>query len=159
MKIGHILFLFLVLIACCFSCSRAPTKVPVTSSRFQAGQVWTFHTPTNDVPGATLSVIRVDSDSEEGPIINVWVKGVMQHVPSTYNFMAFSEDALNRSVIALVGTNAPLAGEDLQTFQQVYEFARQGVEKGELDKSFKITVAEVLKKSREPAKQPWWRFW
>ena len=156
MKIAHILYV--VVIACCFSCSRAPTKVPVTSSRFQAGLVWEFHTPTNDAPGARLSVVRVDFDSEEGPIAYVWVKGAKRSA-RYYNFMPFSEDALNRSVIALVGTNEPLAGEDLQTFQQAYEFCRQGVEKGDLNKSFKITVAEVLKKSREPDKKSWWRFW
>ena len=59
--------------------------------------------------------------------------------------MALSEDALRRSVVALIKTNAPLAGDDLRVFEQFYDQLRRGVERGELRKCYKITVAQVLR--------------
>ena len=110
-----------------------------------------------------MTVARVDFDSKSGPIVFISATGLRYDTWRPYHFMPLSEGALRRSVIALVKTNAPLAGDDLQAFQQFYESARQGVERGELDKCFKITVAEVLEKESKPprdsAKKPWWRFW
>ena len=121
--------------------------------RFKPGQVWTFHTPPNEITNAELTVARVDIDSKEGPIIYVSVTGV-QHIAleATNMVYPFSEDALNRSVVALVRTNAPLTGKDLEGFQEVYELMRQDIEAGKSDKCFKITVAEVLE-ARRKAKQ------
>lgn len=145
---------FCLTFVCIFLCScrqenRESGKAVSTTSRFQPGQVWTFHSAPDELPGATLSVIRVDFDPDEGPIIYIWVKGVRQRVRTTYNFMAFSESALNESVVELVGTNAPLKGEDLRTFQDVYTSAHQGVKTGELDKCFNTNLAEVLEISRK----------
>jgi hypothetical protein len=120
-----------------------------TTSRFRSGQVWTFRAAPDELPGASLTVIRVDFDPEEGPIIYVWVKGVRQKVNSSYNFMPISEDALNQSVVTLIGTNAPLAGEDLQAFQEIYSSMHEGVKSGELGKCFKTNIAEVLELTRK----------
>lgn len=167
MKLFAILCLFTVL--CGASCSRTPSKAPATNSQFQAGQVWTFHTPTNELPSAALTVVRVDFDSKEGPIIFVSITGVRRTSwEATNMFYAFSEDALNRSVTSLVRTNAFLTGKDLGDFQWFYDRTRKGVESGQLGKCFKITVAEVFearqKQELEDAKQrdkpwPWWKFW
>src|ERR1017187_3188025 len=138
------------MIICTASCSRSPEIAAVTTSRFEQGQVWTFHTPTNEPSSATLIIAKVDFDSKSGPIVFISATGLGHDTWRPYHFMPLSEDALSRSVIALVKTNAPLAGDDLQAFQQFYESARQGVERGELDKSFKITVAEILDKESKP---------
>jgi hypothetical protein len=124
--------------------------VPVTTSRFQQGQVWTFHTSTNELPSAALTVARVDFDPQEGPIIFVSITGV-RHASweSTNMFCSFSEGALNRSVFALVETNAPLTGKKLEDFQWFYDRVHKGVESGQLAKCFKITVAEALEKERK----------
>jgi hypothetical protein len=163
MKLAQIICCMAVII-CTGSCSRTPDSPVVTTSRFEPGQVWTFHTPTNEPSSATLTVARVDFDSKLGPIIFISVTGLQYDTWRPYHFMPVSENALSRSVIALVKTNAPLTGEDLQAFQQFYESGRQGVERGELDKCFKITVAEVLEKDSGPPrdsadKKPWWHFW
>lgn len=151
------------MIVCIGSCSRPPESAVVTTSRFVPGQVWTFHTPSNEPASATLAIARVDLDSKSGPIVFISLTGLRHDYWRPYHFMPLSEDALSRSVIALVKANAPLTGDDLQTFQQVYEEWRQGVERGEIDKCFKITVAEVLQKEdktpRETEKKPWWKFW
>jgi hypothetical protein len=159
----------MIVALCCASCSRSPTKASATTSRFQTGQVWAFQTSTNELPGAKLTVVRVDFDPKEGSIVFISVTGVRHHTwDSTNMFYPFSEDALNRSVVALVGTNAPLTGEDLKSFQDFYEITRQGIAAGKLDKCFKITMAEVFeaaqKQELEEAKQrskpwPWWKFW
>jgi hypothetical protein len=147
------------------SCSRAPEKAPVTTSRFQPGQVWTFHTPPDELPTAALTVARVDFDPKLGPIIFVSVTGVRHTVWQATNMCyPFSEDALSRSVIVIVKTNAPLAGEDLKTSQEAYELFRQGVEAGEFNKCFKITLAEVMEANRKEWSAPknkkrWWKLW
>ena len=97
---------------------------------------------------ASLTVVRVDPDPKLGPIVFVSVGGVRQ--PSqTYNFFPMSEDALQRSVVALIRTNASMSGNELQVFQDFYESGRQGVEAGKLNKCFKTTVAEVLDDQRK----------
>jgi len=113
--------------------------------------------------------MRVDFDPKEGPIICIMVTGVRHTFwEATNMFYPFSEDALNRSVVALVRTNAPLTGKDLEDFRMFYELVRQDVKVGKSDKCFKITVAEVFEARRkqklEETKQrskpwPWWKFW
>ena len=150
---------FIAAIICSASCSREPVKGPPTTSRFQVGQVWTFHTPTNEPSSAVLTVARVDFDPQLGPIVFISVAGLRPNMWRPYHFMPLSEEALGRSVVALVQTNAPLAGDDLKTFEQFYELGRQGVERGELNKCFDITVAEALQQSSQPkGKKSWWSF-
>ena len=147
-----ITFLFLCLLS--ISCGRMNeqgSKVSSSVSRFKSGQVWTFRSLPDESPTATLWVVQVDFDPTEGLIIYVWLKGVKQKVHSTYNFLAFSEAALNQSVINLVRTNAPLEGKDFEVFQDVYRSAQEGVKRGELDKCFKKNIAEVLENLRKTA--------
>jgi len=161
--------IFMVVVLCCASCSRPPAKAPATTSRFEAGQVWTFQTSTNESPDAKLTVVHIDFDKKEGPIVFVLVDRVKHHTWNSTNMLyPFSEDALNRSVISLVKTNVSLTGEDLENFRTAYEYGRQGVAAGELKKCFNITPAEVFEGERkqelEEAKQrdkpwPWWKFW
>lgn len=162
MRLFAILCLFIVL--CGASCSRTPSKTPATTSRFQSGQVWTFHTPTNELPGAALTVVHVDFDPKEGPIVYIMITGVRYTFwDATNKFYPFSEEAPNRSVVNLLRTNAILPEQNLQDFQQFYGAGQEGIKKGELDKCFNITVAEVLGMERNPkteeAKRPWWKFW
>ena len=151
------------LIICTVSCSRSPAIAVATTSRFEPGQVWTFKTPTNEPSSATLTIAKVDFDSKSGPIVFISVTGLHHDTWRPYHFMPLSEDALNRSVTALVKTNAPLAGDDLREFQFVYGAIQRGVAKGELGKCLTITVAEALEQANKPpkdsAKKPWWKFW
>jgi hypothetical protein len=152
MKLTRIIY-YIAAIISTGSCSRTPESVAVTTSRFEPGQVWSFHTPTNEPSSATLTIAKVDFDSKLGPIIFISVTGLQYDTWRPCHFMPLSEDALSRSVIALVKTNAPLAGDDLQAFQQFYESGRQGVERGELNKCFEITVAEVLEQESKPPRE------
>lgn len=151
---------FMAAIICCVSCSRGPVKVPATTSRFHAGEVWTFHTPTNESSTATLTIARVDFDPQLGPIVFVSVTGLRPDRLRPYHFMPLSEEALGRSVVALVQTNVPPTGDEIEAFDQFYALAHQGVERRELKKCFEITVAEALQLASRPEdKKRWWRFW
>jgi hypothetical protein len=119
-----------------------------------------FHTPTNEPSSAALTVARVDFDPQLGPIVFISVAGLRPDRWRPYHFVPLSEEALGRSVVALVQTNALLTGDDLNAFEQFYEQGRQGVQRGEINKCFDITVAELLQKWSQPeVTKPWWRFW
>jgi hypothetical protein len=129
-----------------------------------------MHMPTNEPFGATLTVVRVEFDRELGPIIYTSLSGVRHPTWETHMFVPFAENALDRSVIALLREDAQLSKGDLETFQEFHSQYQQGVESGKLEKCFKITVAEVIKAKHEQEleekkiaerkkKWPWWRFW
>jgi hypothetical protein len=69
----------------------------------------------------------------------------------TNTFCPFSEDAIKRSVVALVRTNVSLPIEDMEVFQQVYELNHRDDGNEKAGKCFDITVAEVLE-ARSKAK-------
>ena len=154
---GYIILLlgFLWLPIC--SCKQKPEtddRTTVGGSRFEPGQVWTFHEPTDQLLGATLTVMHIDFGSKERQIINVLVAPVipdpklaLYHVAAPTNiFLAFSEDALNRSVIALVKTNAAVPSNIWGQFGEAYRVQLGSVKDGIADKCFTNTVGEVLEK-------------
>jgi hypothetical protein len=153
MKIVLIVGLISTISAFTFSCSCRQEKTdgggvsaPATTSRFETGQVWTFHIPANELTNTALTIARVDFDLKLGPIIYVSVTGgrVNRRWGRPYVFYPFSEDALSRSVVTLLKTNNFLAGEELKDFQDAYELLQQNVQAGKANKCFKTTVGEVL---------------
>jgi len=59
-------------------------------------------------------------------------------------FFSFAEDALSRSTISLVQTNAQFEGQTATDFQTYYKSLTDGVKVGANIKCFRITAAEVL---------------
>ena len=153
-RISGLLSIFCLLV---FSCScrqehRIGGKPTAITSRFVPGQVWTFRISSNELSGAALTIVRVDLDTRLGPIIYVSVPLMRPAMwERTNTFCPFSEGALNRSVVALVRTNASLTSEDMEVFQEVYELGRRDIADGKVGKCFEITVAEVLE-ARNKAK-------
>ena len=144
----------LILITCFLGCSRkqengSESEVQPATSRFQLGQVWTFHRPQNQWSNAALTVARVDFGPKEGPIVFISVTGAEHRIGELHNFMPLSEDALNRSVVALLTTNAPLTGKDSEDFEEFYEELRKEVQAGKAKKYFNKTVAELLEIERK----------
>lgn len=141
---------WLLLVCSCRQEHGNENRGTARTSRFVPGQVWTFRTPTNDLPGAALTIVRIELDTKRGPIIYVSVPLLRPAKwEGTNTFCPFSEDALNRSVIALVRTNASLTSEDMEVFQQVYKLARKDTGNTKFGKCFDITVAEVLAARRK----------
>lgn len=131
----------------CCSCTQRST--PTQTSRFHAGEVWSFHTAADELPGATLTIIQVDIDPELGPIIYTSISGVRRRKSQAQLFFPFSEDALGRSVISLLRSDSQIEGKDLADFQWFYRTHLGGVGRGEAGKCFAKTVAEVLEADRK----------
>jgi hypothetical protein len=145
-------FLFLVCLFVC-SCHKDPANVNTGSvyvaSRFQPGQVWTFHAPNGIVTNATLTVVAVDPDAHEGHIIYVSVAVNRPVSTSPYNFFAISEGALDRSVVELIDSNRWLSAQDQPFYQDFYVNSHELAAQGKADTCFKVTVAEVLEAERK----------
>jgi hypothetical protein len=146
MILARIILLCMMICAIVCSCDRTDVnknKSTVSISRFQVGQIWTFNLPTNKPPTATLKVVRVDIDPEDGPIIFIHVTGAQSHTWDE-NIYCLSQDALNRSVISLVETNSTLTDGELKKTSDYYEMYQRGVQTHTFSKSSDMTVAEFL---------------
>jgi hypothetical protein len=131
----------------CYACGKEHQNVAAVrqTSRFVPGQVWDFHTPTNQPTNATLTIAMVDHDPDIGPIIYVSFTGLKRtRWESTNYFSIFSEDALGRSVVTLKTSNDFLTGQRLSDFQTFYTLLHQNIDSGKANKCFEITVEEML---------------
>ncbi len=105
------------------SCEEQPTTPTGTGGpRYQAGQVWTYHTRPGE-EASRLVLLKVDPHETLGHIIHVRVEGVsfaVANAPSLETgvipFLPFTEEAINRSVINLI-TSRP----ELPDFTDEYE--------------------------------------
>lgn len=143
----------MIMISAC-ACRRDSTygnSHAVNNSRFMPGQVWAFHSPPNDTTNGTLTILHVDFDTKEGPIlyVSVPVTGVRYKTPGSPMYLFFSEQALIGSVTMLVYSNVPLTGKDFEESKAYYEFVHKDIEAGKLEKCFKVSVAEVLENLRK----------
>lgn len=134
--------------ACIAICSCRPAHIskskPIeTTSQFQPGQIWKFHTPTNMPSTALLKIIHVDIDPDEGPIIFIRVTGAQSHTWDE-NLYYLSEGALIRSVISLVETNSALTDSDKHMFSSYYALYLRGVQTHTFSRSSDMTAAEYL---------------
>src|SRR5690242_13227959 len=100
------------------SCSNQPAALPEQpASKFRAGQVWAFKTPTNQ-PNAKVTVLRVENGGKLGTIVHIALSGVsygngqtqIQHLP-------FAESAIERSVTSLERESGPVP-EFAEGYQQ-----------------------------------------
>ena len=108
------------------------------ASKFRAGQVWAFTSPTNQ-PNARLTVLRVESGGKLGTIVHIALSGVsygngqtqIQHLP-------FAESAVERSVTTLERESGPAPdfAEGYQQWRQAFNAGKGGV--------FTISVAEAF---------------
>jgi hypothetical protein len=144
-----IVSVFLIIGGVCIYSRISPRNpantLPVpTVSRFKPGEVWTFRPPPGALSNGTLTIIRVDFDTNEGPIIFVSVAAQRFVSPYTNSFNPFSEEALDRSVISMIATNSWLTDEQMTNFAGFYLEMQHGVAAGRYDKCFKTSVADML---------------
>jgi hypothetical protein len=116
--------------------ARSPrrTILAVTDdSRYKPGQVWSLRLP--EAPQARLTILRVESLLGEGTIVHVAVS----EVPLPVGHMPFTEAAIERSVLDLVGTVSvgPAALEGYDEWRRAFDNEGAGV--------FSVTVPEALK--------------
>jgi hypothetical protein len=114
----------------------APPEQP--GSKFCAGQVWAFKTPTNQ-PNARLTILRVESGGKLGTIVHVALSGVSYGNGQTQiEHMPFAESAIERSVTTLERESGPVPdfADGYQHWREAFDAGKGGV--------FTTTVAEAF---------------
>jgi hypothetical protein len=114
-------------------------------SRFEPGQVWSYHTRSGE-ESSRLTVVKVESYEKLGAVVHIRVDGVAQknpHAPggvsSVIHHMPFAEEALARSVLALLESDTPVP----PSFEEGYGIWREAFVKGKAG-VFTRTVAESI---------------
>ena len=111
-----------------------------TSSKYQVGQVWSYHTRPGEEKSRLLILKVEEIENKEARVLvhvyvgNVSVRSMVPAVPH----MVFSEDAIDNSVIELLGHTS-----SLPDFRLLYDTWRKNFDKshiGVLD----LTVAEAI---------------
>jgi hypothetical protein len=106
----------------------APSSIP----KYLAGQVWGFKETGSD-PDAVLTVLYVEKTERLGSIVHVAVSGLnLPNGGDRINHMPFAEEAIDRSVTALIKGFGPVP--DFSEGYKEWSEARGGV--------FTISVAE-----------------
>ena len=97
-------------------CSEEPSQAVASTgsgtSRYQPGQVWTYHTRSGE-EASRATVVRVDPHKKHGHIVHLSVdKIVLKHLqnPGAYQgvipHMALTEEAVDASVINLIASQS-----------------------------------------------------
>jgi hypothetical protein len=86
------------------------------AENYGVGQVWSYKTRSQE-PNSTLMILRIDITSNLGPVIFVGLKDLrVQHpngkVIGSMSPLPFTKEALDQSVIKLVGTADKLMASD-----------------------------------------------
>ena len=83
---------------------------------YEVGQVWSYKTRPQE-PNSTLMILRIDETSKLGPVIFIGLKELrVQHpngkVIGSFSPLPFKQEALDQSVIKLVGKTDKLMPSD-----------------------------------------------
>ena len=123
-----------------------------TSSRYKAGQTWSFKTPSGQEL-ASLVILKIESHPKLGVIVHISLTGVSIPNPMVAGgvqrdipHMPFAERAIDASVLKLVREDGALPD-----YQEGYHNWRQAFDSGQ-GGIFTITVAEgfdVIRKAVE----------
>lgn len=139
----------LALIAALLLASLAPSQRPLavdarSSTGFEAGQVWSYHTRAGEAL-SRVTICRVDAATSAGPVVHVQVAGVAIRNPAddggvstTAGHLPLTVEAFQQSVVALESGGATCAG-----FEDAHASWRSAVEAGRAG-AFHVSVAEAL---------------
>src|SRR5690242_19983447 len=114
------------------SCTKQSSTTPSSSqsaSKFRAGQVWAFKTPSQH-PNARLIILRVDGDQRLGNIVHVAVTGVSYgNGQNTIGHLPFAESAVEQSVTALERESGtvPDFAEGYRMWREAFDAGKAGV--------------------------------
>jgi hypothetical protein len=116
----------------------------LNTGKYRVGQIWKFK-PRAGEDGATLTVVRVESNKALGIIVHVSVTDLRiksPHAPGGYTdrlqHAPFSEEAISKSVTTLVGETKALPAyeEGYREWRKAFDAGKGGI--------FTITVAEAV---------------
>ncbi|MCB2376200.1 hypothetical protein LGH70_01290 [Hymenobacter sp. BT635] len=118
--------------------------VDITTSRFQVGQVWEYHTRPAETD-SLLTVVKVELQHGTAVVVHVHVDGLRLKTAdpngkpgTTASHLPFSEEALTASVTHVVRHADPLP-----EFEGGYGLWREAFLAGQAG-TFSVTVAEVM---------------
>ena len=100
-------------LACCLLLSAAGGAL---AENYEVGQVWSYKTRPQE-PNSTLMVLRIDNTSKLGQVVFVGLTDVRIRHPNgktigSLSPLPFTKDALDNSVIKLVGKTDKLPKSD-----------------------------------------------
>jgi hypothetical protein len=114
-------------------------------SRFEPGQVWTYHTRPGEEE-SRLMVVKVEPHDKVGTIVHIRVEGVAQknpHAPGgvshVIHHMPFAAEAISKSVIELAASDQLVPA----SFEEGYKLWKEAFDKGKAG-VFTVTVAESI---------------
>lgn len=86
------------------------------AQNYEVGQIWSYKTRPQE-PDSTLMILRIDDTSALGPVIFIGLKELRVRHPTGKIFpsmspLPFRKDALDQSVIKLIGTADKLMPSD-----------------------------------------------
>src|SRR5262245_7517591 len=112
------------------------------SSRFEPGQVWSYHARRGE-EGSRLTVVKVEPHEKIGTIVHIRVDGVAQKTPGgvsrVIRHMPFAEQAVADSVVELVASGEPVPA----SYEEGYRIWKKEFDQGKAG-VFTITVAESI---------------
>jgi hypothetical protein len=124
-------------------------------SRFEPGQVWTYHTRPGEEE-SRLTVVKVEPHDKVGTIVHIRVDGVAQknpHAPGgvsrVIHHMPFAAEAIDKSVIELAASDRPVPA----SFEEGYRLWKEAFDKGKAG-VFTVTVAESITFCEEVLNRP-----
>jgi hypothetical protein len=110
-----------------------------TSSKYQVGQVWSYHTRPGEEKSRLLILKVEEAENKEARVlVHVYVGDISVTMVPAIPHMVFSEDAIDNSVIELLGHTS-----SLPAFRLHYDTWRKNFVKSHIG-VFDLTVAEVI---------------
>ena len=112
--------------------------------KYKIGQVWEYNTRKGEEK-STLTIVGVEKHKKLGVIVNIYVGGLSVKNPNADNgfsdeiqHLPFSKEAMDKSVIKLLGTSPKLP-----KYKEGYNAWRSAFDRGEAG-IFTITVKESI---------------
>jgi hypothetical protein len=112
--------------------------------KFVVGQIWEYQTRKGEEK-STLTIVAVESNKKSGTIVNIYVEGLKIKNPNAdegysdkIQHLPFSKEAIEKSVIRLIGTT-----KKLPDYKNGYNEWRTAFDKGKAG-VFSITVKEAI---------------
>lgn len=101
------------LLACCLMLGVAGGAFAET---YTVGQIWSYKTRPQE-PNSTLMILRIDNTSKRGQVVFIGLRDIRIRHPNgnivaTMSPLPFTKDALDKSVIKLVGKTDKLMRSD-----------------------------------------------
>ena len=125
-------------------CALLGAGAGALAENYEVGQVWSYKTRPQE-PNSTLMILRIDNTSKLGPVVFVGVRDVRVMHPSgkmlsSMSPLPFTRDALDQSVIKLVGTTDKVMSSNFG-----YQKWKEAQLAGKRPPTYVKPVAEIVK--------------